>query len=103
MSTSTPDSCGPHESEQVEETFRRQFHVDLVHVKAADRFFEALAGVTDPEAKRKIIGELFIRIFEEVARDLVVEQSKWPATDPDAPAPARRPRASWSRAPSTPT
>ncbi len=62
------------ESEQVEETFRRQFRVDLVHVKAADRFFEALAGVTDPEAKRKIIGELFIRIFEEVARELVVER-----------------------------
>jgi GMP synthase (glutamine-hydrolysing) len=63
-----------HESEQVEETFRRQFHIDLVHVKAADRFFEGLAGVTDPEAKRKIIGELFIRIFEEVARDLVIEE-----------------------------
>jgi GMP synthase (glutamine-hydrolysing) len=63
-----------NESEQVEETFRRQFHIDLVHVKAADRFFEALAGVTDPEQKRKIIGELFIRIFEEVARDLVVEK-----------------------------
>jgi GMP synthase (glutamine-hydrolysing) len=63
-----------NESEQVEETFRRQFHIDLVHVKAADRFFEALAGVTDPESKRKIIGELFIRIFEEVARDLVVEK-----------------------------
>ncbi|MGH3578314.1 MAG: glutamine-hydrolyzing GMP synthase, partial [Mycobacterium sp.] len=63
-----------HESEQVEVTFRRQFHIDLVHVKAADRFFEALAGVTDPEAKRKVIGELFIRIFEEVARDLVVER-----------------------------
>jgi GMP synthase (glutamine-hydrolysing) len=64
------------ESEQVEETFRRQFHVDLVHVKAADRFFEALAVVTDPEEKRKIIGELFIRIFEEVARDLVIECSE---------------------------
>jgi GMP synthase (glutamine-hydrolysing) len=63
-----------HESEQVEETFRRQFRVELVHVKAADRFFEALAGVIEPEAKRKIIGELFIRIFEEVARDLVVER-----------------------------
>ena len=63
-----------NESEQVEETFRRQFHIDLVHIKAADRFFEALAGITDPEAKRKIIGELFIRIFEEVARDLVVEE-----------------------------
>ncbi len=59
------------EGTQVEETFRRQFHIDLVHVKAADRFFGALAGVTDPEEKRKIIGELFIRVFEEVARDLV--------------------------------
>ncbi len=58
------------EAEQVEETFRRQFHIDLIHVKAADRYFTALAGVTDPEKKRKIIGELFIRIFEEVARDL---------------------------------
>jgi GMP synthase (glutamine-hydrolysing) len=64
-----------HESEQVEVTFRRQFHIDLVHVKAADRFFEALAGITDPETKRKVIGELFIRIFEEVARDLVVDHS----------------------------
>jgi GMP synthase (glutamine-hydrolysing) len=58
------------ESEQVEDTFRRQFHIDLVHVKAVDRFFETLAGVTDPEEKRKRIGGLFIRIFEEVAREL---------------------------------
>ena len=58
------------EGAQVEETFLNQFHIDLIHVKAADRFFDALAGVTDPERKRKIIGELFIRIFEEVARDL---------------------------------
>ncbi|HWD51155.1 MAG TPA: glutamine-hydrolyzing GMP synthase [Acidimicrobiales bacterium] len=58
------------EGEQVEDTFRRQFHVNLVHAKAADRFFGSLAGVTDPEAKRKVIGELFIRVFEEVARDL---------------------------------
>jgi GMP synthase (glutamine-hydrolysing) len=55
------------ESEQVEATFRRQFAVDLVHVKAAERFFTALDGVSDPEEKRKTIGELFIRIFEEVA------------------------------------
>ena len=55
------------EAEQVEETFRRQFHVDLVHVKEGDRFLELLAGVTDPEQKRKIIGETFIRVFEEVA------------------------------------
>jgi GMP synthase (glutamine-hydrolysing) len=58
------------EGEQIEETFTRQFGVELIHVKAQDRFFEALAGVTDPEQKRKIIGELFIREFETVARDL---------------------------------
>ena len=58
------------EADQVEDAFRRQFKIDLIHVKAADRYFAALAGVTDPERKRKIIGELFIRIFEEVARDL---------------------------------
>ncbi len=57
------------EADQVEETFRRHFPVNLVHVKAADRFLERLAGVTDPEAKRKIIGETFIRVFEEVAAD----------------------------------
>ena len=58
------------EAAQVEQTFRDQFGVDLVHVEAADRFFAALAGVVDPEVKRKRIGELFIRIFEEVARGL---------------------------------
>jgi GMP synthase (glutamine-hydrolysing) len=58
------------EAEQVEETFRRQFSIDLVHVKAADRFLGALDDVIDPERKRKTIGELFIRVFEEAARDL---------------------------------
>ncbi len=53
------------EAEQVEETFRNHFSVDLIHVKAADRFLERLEGVTDPEQKRKIIGETFIRVFEE--------------------------------------
>jgi GMP synthase (glutamine-hydrolysing) len=57
------------EAEQVEETFRRHFGVDLVHVKAADRFLEELSGVDDPEVKRKRIGETFIRVFEEVAAD----------------------------------
>jgi GMP synthase (glutamine-hydrolysing) len=57
------------EAEQVEDTFRRQFKVDLVHVKAADRFLEALRDVDDPEQKRKAIGATFIRVFEEVAAD----------------------------------
>jgi len=57
------------EPEQVEETFGRHFRVALVHVKAADRFLARLEGVTDPERKRRAIGEEFIRVFEEVARD----------------------------------
>ena len=57
------------EPEQVEETFGRHFRVPLVHVKAADRFLAKLAGVTDPEDKRKRIGEQFIRVFEEVAHE----------------------------------
>lgn len=58
------------EAIQVEETFRSNFHMNLIHVKAQDRFLAALAGVTDPEKKRKIIGETFIRVFEEVAIDV---------------------------------
>ena len=58
------------EADQVEPTFREQFNVDLVHVKAADRFLGALDDVIDPERKRKIIGETFIRVFEEAAADL---------------------------------
>ncbi len=64
------------EAAQVEETFRRHLEVDLIHVKAQDRFLDALASVTDPERKRKIIGETFIRVFEEVARD-ELEESAW--------------------------
>jgi GMP synthase (glutamine-hydrolysing) len=55
------------EGEQVEETFRRHFKVDLITVKAADRFLDRLSGVTDPEQKRKVIGELFVRVFEEAS------------------------------------
>ena len=58
------------ESEQVEKTFRDQFKIDLIHVKAEDRFLEQLKGVTEPEEKRKIIGETFIRIFEEVEDEI---------------------------------
>jgi GMP synthase (glutamine-hydrolysing) len=57
------------EPEQVEETFGRHFRVPLVHMKAADRFLGKLREVTDPETKRKVIGEEFIRVFEEVARE----------------------------------
>jgi GMP synthase (glutamine-hydrolysing) len=53
------------ESDQVVETFRRNMGIELIHVDAGDRFFERLAGVVDPEEKRKTIGELFVRIFEE--------------------------------------
>jgi len=56
------------EPEQVEETFRRHFKINLIHVKAQDRFLAKLAGVTDPEDKRKAIGREFIRVFEEVAK-----------------------------------
>jgi GMP synthase (glutamine-hydrolysing) len=56
------------EGEQVVEAFRRQQNIELVHVRAADRFFERLEGVLDPEEKRKTIGELFIRVFEEAAQ-----------------------------------
>jgi GMP synthase (glutamine-hydrolysing) len=58
------------EAEQVDETFRRHFQTNLIQVKAADRFLEKLEGVTDPETKRTVIGETFIRVFEEVAADL---------------------------------
>ncbi|MGI8792829.1 MAG: glutamine-hydrolyzing GMP synthase [Acidimicrobiales bacterium] len=57
------------ESEQIEETFRRQFNVDLVHVKASDRFLDALDDVIEPERKRQIIGETFWREFATAARD----------------------------------
>ena len=52
------------ESDQIVETFQRSQGIELIHVRAADRFFEHLAGVTEPEAKRKVIGEQFIRVFE---------------------------------------
>jgi GMP synthase (glutamine-hydrolysing) len=59
-----------NEAEQVVETFAGHFHVPLVHVRAEERFLARLAGVTDPETKRKIVGEEFIRVFEEEAAQL---------------------------------
>jgi len=58
------------EPEQVVRTFQDQFGIKLIYVDATQRFLERLAGVVDPERKRKIIGEQFIRIFEEEARKL---------------------------------
>ena len=58
------------ESEQVIEVFRNQLGAELIYVDAVDRFLDKLAGVADPEQKRKIIGAEFIRVFEEQARGL---------------------------------
>ncbi|MDO4736924.1 MAG: ATP-binding protein, partial [Bacteroidia bacterium] len=58
------------ESENVIEVFRNQLKANLVYVDATDRFLDKLAGVADPEEKRKIIGGEFIRVFEEEARKL---------------------------------
>ncbi|WP_419842679.1 glutamine-hydrolyzing GMP synthase [Candidatus Poriferisodalis sp.] len=55
------------EGEQVTDTFRRTQGIELIHERTAAEFFEALAGVTEPEDKRKIIGEKFVRIFERAA------------------------------------
>ena len=56
-----------NEADQVVETFGGHFHVPLVHVQAQERFLSRLTGVEDPEQKRKIVGEEFIRVFEEEA------------------------------------
>ena len=57
-----------HEAEQVMATYRDRLGLNVVHVDASERFLEALKGVTEPERKRRIIGELFVRVFEEEAR-----------------------------------
>lgn len=58
------------EPEQVVEVFRNQMDANLIYVDAVDRFLDKLAGVAEPEKKRKIIGAEFIRVFEEEARKL---------------------------------
>lgn len=59
-----------NEADEVEKVFREQFNINLVKVNAQERFLGKLAGITDPEKKRKVIGEEFIRVFEEEARKL---------------------------------
>ena len=56
-----------NEAEQVMRTYRDNLGLNVVHVDASQRFLDALRGVTEPERKRKIIGELFVRVFEEEA------------------------------------
>ena len=58
------------EPEQVIEVFRNRMDANLIYVDAVDRFLDKLAGVSDPEEKRKVIGAEFIRVFEEEARKL---------------------------------
>lgn len=58
------------EGDEVERVFRKQFDINLIRVNARERFLSKLAGVTEPERKRKIIGEEFIRVFEEEARKI---------------------------------
>ena len=59
-----------NEPEEVEEVFTKQFDVDFIHVHAEDRYAQLLAGVTDPEAKRRIIGEQFWKEFFAVAEEV---------------------------------
>jgi hypothetical protein len=59
-----------NEADQVEQVFKNEFRMNLIRVDAQDRFLGRLKGVTDPEMKRKIIGEEFIRVFEEEAKKL---------------------------------
>lgn len=58
------------EGDQVETVFKEQFDMNLIRVNAAERFLGRLAGISDPETKRKIIGEEFIRVFEEEAKKI---------------------------------
>jgi GMP synthase (glutamine-hydrolysing) len=64
-----------HEAGNVVRTFRDHFHLAVVHVDAAARFLGELEGVTDPERKRKIIGRVFIEVFEEEAKK--VDGARW--------------------------
>jgi GMP synthase (glutamine-hydrolysing) len=59
-----------NEGDEVEKVFTEQFDVNFVRVNAQERFYNKLAGVSDPETKRKIIGEEFIRVFEEEAKKI---------------------------------
>ncbi len=58
------------EAKRIQKLFTDKFHIDLIYMDAAERFYSKIKGIVDPEQKRKCIGEEFIRVFEEKARDL---------------------------------
>ena len=62
--------CGLNEGQKVAELFRGHYNIPLVHVDASEMFLKALDGVEDPEEKRKIIGKLFIDVFEAEAKKI---------------------------------
>ena len=59
-----------NEAQEVVRLFREHYNIPLIHVDASEKFLDALAGKTDPEAKRKTIGALFIEVFEEEAKKI---------------------------------
>ncbi len=72
-----------NESDQVVETFQKHQGMELIHVRAADEFFAKLSGISEPEAKRKTIGEHFIRVFEAASggiddADFLVQGTLYP-------------------------
>lgn len=82
------------EPERALNTFRKNLHMNVVYVDAVDRFLKQLKGVTDPELKRKRIGEEFIRVFEEEARklgkiDFLVQGTLYPDVIESAPSETR--------------
>lgn len=64
-----------NEGEQVRNTFNKHFGIKVIYVQAAKRFYQALANINDPELKRKVIGNLFVEIFDEEAKKL--NNAKW--------------------------
>jgi len=69
------------EAERVIDTFQRHLKIKLIHAKSADRFLEKLKTVDDPEQKRKIIGAEFIRVFEEISAEILLQDRKSKAAD----------------------
>ena len=64
-----------NEAQQVMQTFAKHMHVKVVHVDASEAFYTALAGVSDPEEKRKIIGRHFVEVFQREASR--IRNAKW--------------------------